>query len=151
MKAVVNKRHGNSLVYGLAIVPMPTVSGDKDLIVKMKASPINPSDLNSVGMVAKFGGENVAAGESPSTVATPLPEAAAGMFKADGATLPVGSEGMGVVVAAGASPEAHALIGKSVALCSGGTYAQYTKTTTDHPMFAVLPTLPGSMVRRLCS
>jgi len=139
MKAVVNKRQGSSLVYGLAEVPTPTVSGDKDLIVKMKASPVNPSDLGSLGLVARFGGDNVVAGESPSTVAAPLPEAAAGMFKADGGVLPVGSEGMGVVVAAGASPEAQALVGKTVALTTGSCYAQYTKTTADNPMLAVLP------------
>jgi len=144
MKAVVNKRSGGNLVYGLAEVPTPTVSGDKDLIVKMTASPINPSDLGSVAMVARFGGANVVAGETPSTVVAPLPEAAAGMFAADGDTKPVGSEGTGVVVAAGASPEAQALIGKNVALCSGGTYAQYAKTTTDTPMFAVLPDGTGA-------
>ena len=63
-------------------------------IVKMTASPINPSDLGSVGMVARFGG---------STVVAPLPEVAAGMFAADGDTKPVGSEGTGVVAAAAPS------------------------------------------------
>eukprot|EP00927_Polykrikos_kofoidii_P015204 TRINITY_DN1674_c0_g1_i5.p1 TRINITY_DN1674_c0_g1~~TRINITY_DN1674_c0_g1_i5.p1 ORF type:complete len:406 (-),score=83.50 TRINITY_DN1674_c0_g1_i5:164-1318(-) len=139
MKAVVNKRQGNNLVYGLAEVPTPTVSGDRDLIVKVEASPINPSDLASLGMVARFGGDKVNVGESPSTVAAPLPAAAAGMFKEDGETKPLGSEGSGVVVAAGASAEAQALIGKRVAMCSGGCYAQYAKTVVDSPMFAVLP------------
>ena len=114
MKAVVNKPIGGNLVYGLAEVPTPTISGDKDLIIKMIASPINPSDLGSLGMVARFGRDAVVAGETPSTVSAPLPEAAAGMF-AGKTHLAVGSEGTGVVVAAGASPEAQALIGKNVA------------------------------------
>jgi len=138
MRAVVNKQSGNNIVYGLAEIPTPTISGDNDLIIRMIASPINPSDLVGLGLVAKFGKENVVAGESPSTVAAPLPEAAAGMF-AGKTHLPAGSEGVGVVVAAGASAEAQALIGKKVAGTFGGTYAQYAKCTTVHGMFAVLP------------
>lgn len=144
MKAVVNKRSGSNLVYGLAEVPTPTVSGDKDLIVKVMASPINPSDLGTMALVARFGGDNVVAGESPSTVVAPLPEAAAGMFAADGDTKPAGIEGTGVVVAAGASPEAQALIGKSVSFMGGAWYAQYAKTTSDDKMFAVLPDGTGA-------
>jgi len=138
MKAVVNKPIGGNLVYGLAEVPTPTISGDKDLIIKMIASPINPSDLGSLGMVARFGRDAVVAGETPSTVSAPLPEAAAGMF-AGKTHLAVGSEGTGVVVAAGASPEAQALIGKNVAGTFGGCYAQYAKATTDLDMFSVVP------------
>jgi len=138
MKAVVNKPIGGNLVYGVAEVPTPTISGDKDLIIKMIASPINPSDLGSLGMVARFGKDAVVAGESPSTVSAPLPEAAAGMF-AGKTHLAVGSEGTGVVVAAGASPEAQALMGKNVAGTFGGCYAQYAKATTDLPMFSVVP------------
>merc|ERR1712166_1232535 len=139
MKAVVNQRQGLNLVYGVTDIPTPTVQGGTDLIVKMTASPVNPSDLGTLGMVARFGGDAVVGGDSPSTVVAPLPEAIPGMFSADGATLPVGSEGFGVVVAAGDSPDAQALIGKKVAFCTGGTYAQYAKTQSDAPMFAVLP------------
>jgi len=139
MKAAVNKRQGDNLVFGLADVPTPTISGDRDLIVKMEASPINPSDLGSLGMVARFGGEKVIVGESASTVSAALPESAKAMFKEDGAATVLGSEGAGVVVAAGASPEAQATIGKHVALCVGGCYAQYAKVSMDSPMFTVLP------------
>jgi len=37
--------------------------------------------------------------------------------------LPVGNEGAGVVVAAGASEEAHALLGETVAIFGGAMYA----------------------------
>jgi NADPH2:quinone reductase len=40
-------------------------------------------------------------------------------------SLPVGNEGAGVVVQAGASPAAQALIGKTVAILGGAMYAQY--------------------------
>jgi len=139
MKAVVNQRKGNNIVYGVVELPMPAITGDKDLIIKVMAAPVNPSDLGSLGMVARFGGKDVVAGDSPFTVTSPLPEAAAGMFKADGATLPTGGEGTGMVVAAGASPEAQALMGKRVSFMTGGSFAQYAKCTYDNPNFAALP------------
>ena len=40
-------------------------------------------------------------------------------------SLPVGNEGAGVVVRAGASPAAQALMGKTVAILGGAMYAQY--------------------------
>ena len=40
-------------------------------------------------------------------------------------SLPVGNEGAGVVVRAGASPAAQALLGKTVAVLGGGMYTQY--------------------------
>ena len=42
-----------------------------------------------------------------------------------GESMPVGNEGGGVVVAAGASPEAQALIGRTVGVLGGATYSQY--------------------------
>lgn len=39
--------------------------------------------------------------------------------------MPVGNEGAGLVVKAGASAEAQALLGKTVALLGGGMYSQY--------------------------
>lgn len=42
-----------------------------------------------------------------------------------GEAMPVGNEGCGIVVKAGASPAAQALLGKTVALLGGAMYAQY--------------------------
>jgi NADPH2:quinone reductase len=42
-----------------------------------------------------------------------------------GQSMPVGNEGAGVVVAAGASPAAQALLGKTVAAYGGAMYSQY--------------------------
>ena len=120
----VNKRQGDKLVYGVAEISMPTVSDVKDFIIKVEAVPINPSDLGSLGMLARFG-------------AVPFPQALEGMFKADGDTKPLGNEGAGVVVAAGSAPEAQDLLGKRVAVTGGSSYAQYTKTSLNNPMFAV--------------
>merc|ERR1719223_1155350 len=60
------------------------------------------------------------------------------MFKDDDTKI-VGSEGSGVVVAAGASAEGASMFVKWVAMCSGGCYAQYAKTAVGDAMFAVLP------------
>ena len=90
LKAVVNKRQDDKLVYGVAEIPTPTVSDEKDLIIKVEAAPINPSDLGSVGMLARFGADSIAVGEAAFTVTVPFPQALEGMFKADGDTKPVG-------------------------------------------------------------
>jgi NADPH2:quinone reductase len=42
-----------------------------------------------------------------------------------GQSLPAGNEGAGTVVAAGASPAAQALLGRTVAAIGGAMYAQY--------------------------
>ena len=42
-----------------------------------------------------------------------------------GQSLPVGNEGAGTVVAAGAAPEAQALLGRVVATFGGAMYSQY--------------------------
>jgi hypothetical protein len=39
--------------------------------------------------------------------------------------MPVGNEGAGVVVAAGSSPEAEALLGRTIGFAGGATYAEY--------------------------
>jgi NADPH:quinone reductase-like Zn-dependent oxidoreductase len=62
-----------------------------------------------------------------------------GVMKARiGQNLPVGNEGAGTVVAAGDSPEAQALMGKTVAAMSGTMYAQYACV----PAMVCLPLMP---------
>jgi len=143
MKAVANMREGNVLTYGLREVPTPTVTDPNDIIVKMEAGPLNPSDLPRVALLAGYAGapENVVAGDLPNTVKTTLAKEAQGNFP-DGVPMVVGSEGCGIVVAAGSGADAQALMGKRVALSSGATYAQYAKHTVGadpFSMFAVLP------------
>ena len=45
MRAIVLRREGENLTYGVKEIATPTVSGERDLIVKIEACPINPSDL----------------------------------------------------------------------------------------------------------
>lgn len=104
-------------------VPEP---GEHEVVVAIEATPINPSDLGVMFGWANMG-QCSASGEGNSTVLTaPVPEQGMAVMKGRiGQPLPLGNEGAGKVVAAGASEAAQALIGKTVAVMGGGMYAQY--------------------------
>ena len=99
---------------------------DDQVVVRVEAAPINPSDL---GMM--FAGGDASAGLRGGdgihdAVAVPVTEAAVAAQRARlGKPMPVGNEGGGVVVAAGSSSAAQALLGKTVGFLSGNAYAQY--------------------------
>jgi NADPH:quinone reductase len=105
--------------------PMPSPR-DHEVLVKVQAAPINPSDLGLL-----FGPVDVAAAKAAQRNAMPSlgmpisePALRAMQARIDQA-LPIGNEGCGIVVQAGASPEAQALLGKTVALLGGEIYADY--------------------------
>ena len=92
------------------------------LLVKVEASPINPSDLGAMFAVA----DTDNAEYSPGKVVAPMPEAAVrAMATRLGKALPVGNECAGTVVAAGEDASAQALVGKRVTCVPGGAYATY--------------------------
>lgn len=105
-------------------IPAP---GPDEVVVRVEASPINPSDLGLlIPAAADMAAATVAGTPERPVVTAPLREGAlAGMAARIGATLPVGNEGAGTVVAAGESPSAQALLGKTVGIAGGGMYAQY--------------------------
>jgi NADPH:quinone reductase len=104
-------------------VPEP---GPGQVVVRVEASPINPSDL---GLLLAGADVTAAVSSGPADrpiVTAPLPDAAMRAVKARvGVPMPVGNEGAGTVVAAGSSAAARALLGKSVAMVAGAMYAQY--------------------------
>lgn len=104
-------------------VPAP---GDDQVVVRVEAAPINPSDL---GMLFAAGDvdASLAAGDGMyPAVALPVSDTVlAAQHARLGKAMPVGNEGGGVVVAAGASPAAQALLGRIVGFLSGNAYAQY--------------------------
>ena len=109
----------------LADLPMPTPK-DHEVVVKVQATPINPSDLGLMVGAADVTSARAIERAGLPGIAMNVPEA--GMrFMAGriGQALPIGNEGCGVVVAAGAAPEAQALMGKTVALIGGEIYAEY--------------------------
>jgi NADPH:quinone reductase len=118
-----------------AAVPEPK---ENEVLVRVEATPINPSDLGLLFGPADM--ENaVPSGTADRPVLTAqMPEAAMRAMAARiDQPMPVGNEAGGVVVAAGASPEAQALLGKTVGIIGGAMYAQYRAVKVSDCM--VLP------------
>lgn len=111
----------------LSLVQVPTPEpGPGDIVVRLEATPINPSDLGLLIGAADVS-QAKASGDADSPVITaPVPERGlVAMAPRLDESMPVGNEGAGTVVAAGSSPEAQALLGKTVAILGGAMYAEY--------------------------
>jgi len=104
-------------------VPSPR---DDQVVVRVEAAPINPSDLGLLFGGADMGGASFGGTPDRPVVTAPVPDAAMRAMAARvGESLPVGNEGAGVVVAAGTSDDAQALLGATVAVLGGAMYSQY--------------------------
>ena len=109
----------------LAAVEVPA-PGPGEVVVRVEAAPINPSDLGLLLAGADISAATWTGTADRPVVTAPLPEAAVRAAKGRvGVPMPVGNEGAGTVVAAGSSAAAGALLGKVVAAAGGGMYAQY--------------------------
>jgi len=111
----------------LSLVSVPTPEPKpEEVIVRIDASPINPSDQGLL-----FAGADMSTAKASGTAHDPVvtasipPAATKAMAGRLEQSLPVGNEGAGVVVQAGASPAAQALMGKTVAILGGAMYSQY--------------------------
>jgi NADPH2:quinone reductase len=116
--------HG-TLEVSLHEVPIPVPSAN-EVLVRVEASPINPSDLGLLLAGADMTTAHVAGTPQRPVITASLTE---DMLRALSArvdrSLPVGNEGAGTVVAAGSSSTAQALLGKTVAIADGSMYAQH--------------------------
>jgi len=118
-------KENSELEISLTRQPMPQPR-DHEVLVKVLATPINPSDL-----VLLVGAADLSTAKASQRDGQPLLTAnipAPGMRTMAGRVgeaMPIGNEGCGTVVKAGASKEAQALLGKTVALLGGAMYAQY--------------------------
>lgn len=116
---------GGELELSLARVPIPEPAAD-EVVVRIEASPINPSDLGLLIGPADVSKLQVSGSGDNAVVTAPVPEQFLRALTARlDQSMPVGNEGAGIVVAAGASPQAQALLGKAVALLGGAMYAQH--------------------------
>jgi NADPH:quinone reductase len=111
--------------------------GPDQVVVKVEATPINPSDLGLLlgpadMSTAKAAGSGAGIKVTAKVPAQALPFIAARLDQA----MPVGNEGAGTVVKAGSSEAAQALLGKTVSMIGGGMYAQYRllKATDCQPL-----------------
>lgn len=119
------------LEISLASVDVP-VPAAHEVLVRIDAAPLNPSDLGLLFAASDPKHATVSGTADRPVVTAPIPEAAMkGLAGRLDASLPVGNEGAGVVVAAGASAAAQALLGKTVAVLGGAMYAQYRCLSTE--------------------
>jgi len=101
---------------------------DDEVIIRVEATPINPSDLGLLLAGGDVSQAKVSGKGSQTVVTAPIvPLAMRALAARIGKSMPVGLEGAGVVTSAGASPEAQALIGKTVSTFVGGMYGQLRK------------------------
>ena len=124
-------KSGGTLEIMLAEVPIPEAK-DNQVVVRIDAAPVNPSDLGLLFGAADMSTAKISGSAESAMVMADIPEA---MMKAMAnrldQSLPVGNEGAGVVVKAGSSEPAQALMGKTVAVIGGAMYAQYRAVRVD--------------------
>ena len=117
----------------LSLVDVPTpVPGPDEVLVRIDAAPINPSDLGLLFGAADMATATHGGSAERPVVTARIPDAAMpAMAGRLDESMPVGNEGAGTVVAAGASPAAQGLLGKTVAVLGGAMYAQYRAVPLD--------------------
>jgi NADPH:quinone reductase-like Zn-dependent oxidoreductase len=118
-------KKSGELEISLAEVGIPE-PGPDEVVVRVEASPINPSDLGLLVGAADMSTAKASGTKESPVVTAKVPEAAMkAMTGRLDESMPVGNEGAGVVVKTGSSAEAKALMGKTVAMIGGAMYAQY--------------------------
>jgi NADPH:quinone reductase-like Zn-dependent oxidoreductase len=129
-------RKNGELELSLAEVTIPE-PGPDEVVVKVEATPINPSDLGLLlgpadMATAKATGSGNGIKVTAKVAEASLPVLAARLDQA----MPVGNEGAGTVIKAGSSEAAQALLGKTVSMVGGAMYAQYRllKATGCQPL-----------------
>ena len=104
--------------------------GPEELIVRVEAAPLNPSDLALLLGPADLS-TGVAGGtaERPTYTAAISPSRMRALSARLGKSLPVGIEGAGTVIATGANATEYQ--GRVVSMLGGGMYAQFRKVGTS--------------------
>ena len=133
-------KKSGELEISLMNVPTPEPGADQ-VVVRVEATPINPSDLGLLTGAADMSTAKTSGTKELPVVTAKVPEA--GMRAMAGRldeSMPVGNEGAGVVVKTGSSDAAKALMGRTVAMIGGAMYAQYRTLRVNE----CLPLPPGT-------
>jgi len=118
-------RSNGELELSLHDEPIPEPQAH-EVVIRVEASPMNPSDLGLLfGAADMATAKTSGSAERPVVTATVPERARPAMAGRLDQSMPVGNEGAGTVVKAGSSPEAQALLGKTVAAIGGAMYSQY--------------------------
>ena len=114
-----------ALELSLAKVDVPDPGPDQ-VVVKVEASPINPSDLGLLLGPADMASFKSSGSGDGVKVTAKVPAASLPFLATRlGESMPVGNEGAGTVIKTGSSEAAQALKGKMVSMVGGSMYAQY--------------------------
>src|SRR3981081_230105 len=117
-------KNSGELEISLANVPTPE-PGPDEVVVRVEASPINPSDLGLLIGAADMTTAKASGTRDSPVVAAKVPEASMkAMAGRIDESMPVGNEGAGVVIKTGSSDAAKALMGKTGAMIGGAWEAQ---------------------------
>src|SRR6202051_61164 len=120
-------KNSGELEISLANVPTPE-PGPDEVVVRVEASPINPSDLGLLVGAADMATAKASGTKEAPVITAKVPEAAMrAMAGRLDESMPVGNEGAGIVIKTGSSDAAKALMGKTVAMIGGAMYAQYRR------------------------
>jgi NADPH:quinone reductase len=107
----------------MVAVPEP---GPNQVVVRVEAAPLNPSDLGLLLAGADISTAAVSGPTDRPVLTATIPAAAmTALAGRMGLSMAVGNEGAGTVVDAGSSDAAQALLGKIVAIAGGAMYSQY--------------------------
>ena len=116
-------KEGKLLIY-VESTGMPEPKED-EVLIRIEASPINPSDLGLLIGPADVSSMSVSGEGENAVVTMDIPEGLMRMLETRlDQSLPVGNEGGGVVVKAG-SKDLEDLVGKTVGVAGGSMYSQY--------------------------
>jgi NADPH:quinone reductase-like Zn-dependent oxidoreductase len=111
----------------ISLLDVPTPEpGPDEVVVRVEATPINPSDLGLLTGAADLSTVKASGTKDRPVITAKVPEP--GMRAMAGRvdqSMPVGNEGAGVVIKTGSSDAAKALMGRTVAMIGGAMYAQY--------------------------
>ena len=131
-------KKGGELEISLLEVPTPEPSAD-EVVVRVEASPINPSDLGLLVGAADMATAKASGTRDAPVITARVPETAMrAMAGRLDESMPVGNEGAGVVIRTGSSEAAKALMGKTVSVIGGAMYSQYRTVKASDCM--ALPT-----------
>jgi NADPH2:quinone reductase len=118
-------KQSGELELSLVSMPIP-VPAENEVLVRIEASPINPSDIGLLFGAADMSTTTLIDTPNGPVVTARIPDKAMKSMAARvDVSMPVGNEGAGIVVGAGASAAAQQLLGKTVAVLGGAMYSQY--------------------------
>ena len=118
-------RASGELELSLVSTPIPAPEPD-EVVIRVEASPLNPSDLGTLFGTADMVTAKQSGTHSKPVVTARIPDShMKSMQNRLDKSLTAGNEGAGIVVCAGSSEAAKALMGKAVATLGGAMYSQY--------------------------